>query len=830
MSSLRRDGPVAIPDEVANADIGTLGIALALAAAGHKVLPVRAGTKNPGSVVGAGYPAKASGDPHQLAEWFAGTDHGAALLTGARDLVVIDVDNPKAFAEGAPALAVAVLGSLAAPFQSTRRSVPGRGHYVFTAPPGRRFGLSAGALPGCDVRAGNGVIMVAGRHPDPDGWYRWQRTGPIPELPAAVAAVLPDAGETAEASSAAAVAAFCAEHTTPARSPGGFAAVVRGFQREVAAGGSRHTAAVTACCWAAREALADAYPAADAFAALAEVFVAAMADGAGGSRRVLDAAGARAEHAGIVQWAVAQALEVARDACIARLQRHDGKPSPAELFAGVWTGTSPSRTRPEIAQAGGGVAATPPSGADPGSDDGEGASVVETAGRGESGAAVPRGLDESFWSARPVLANIRQAAHARNRSAEVVLLSVLARLASLQHHETRVDTGLGPASLNMMVCAVGPSGAGKTSGIAIARDLIEAPVEIHGLRGDGYRDGIPLGSGEGLPELYMGMTAERHPTATNEDGSPKLVKRRGQVRFNVFAHVDEGEQMFRLAERSGSTLMPTLRSAWVAETIGQANASEETTRIIPAGRYSLGLVVGLQPTKAGPLFDDAAGGTPQRFLFASTSDPTIPKDVVEFPGLITSMLPPCSQTITMDDTIRARLRAEDRAVNTGELVRADLNAHQPLHLVKVSALLALLDGRAHVTEEDWGLARQVWESSCQVRETVLAEVKHAAAQEHARHAHRKVVEQRLIREDEISARDARLAKIEAAATVTVARRVWKHGGCRRRDLDRATSSRYRAEYGSELTEVAIERAIERGFIDPKGDDGYVPGAVRPEGA
>jgi hypothetical protein len=38
-------------------------------------------------------------------------------------------------------------------------------------------------------------------------------------------------------------------------------------------------------------------------------------------------------------------------------------------------------------------------------------------------------------------------------------------------------------------------------------------------------------------------------------------------------------------------------------------------------------------------------------------------------------------------------------------------------------------------------------------------------------------EPRLIREDEMSARDGWLAKIENATTEAIARRVWKHGSC-----------------------------------------------------
>ena len=81
-----------IPDDINELD--PLTAALAYASAGWYVLPVRTGTKHPGSVVGDSWPALSSRDPKTIAGWFAGTSHGIALHCGRSGAVVLDVDDP----------------------------------------------------------------------------------------------------------------------------------------------------------------------------------------------------------------------------------------------------------------------------------------------------------------------------------------------------------------------------------------------------------------------------------------------------------------------------------------------------------------------------------------------------------------------------------------------------------------------------------------------------------------------------------------------------------------------------------------------------------------
>ena len=112
----------------------------------------------------------------------------------------------------------------------------------------------------------------------------------------------------------------------------------------------------------------------------------------------------------------------------------------------------------------------------------------------------------------------------------------------------------------------------------------------------------PLGSGEGLIEAYLGTVDE-----LDDNGKPRKVRR--QVNRSLLATLDEGQALGELGSRKGATLLPTIRSAWTGDALGQANASEERPRHLPGGAYRFALVAGFQTEHATALLDDVAGGT-----------------------------------------------------------------------------------------------------------------------------------------------------------------------------------------------------------------------------
>ncbi len=280
---------------VLSEDGDTLDAAFAYAKAGWHVLPVLRGQKNPGSVVGKDWPRLSSRDPMQLVAWWSGTDHGIALHAGRSGAVIFDVDHPEALPE---LLALHLDG---APYQSTRTDEPGRGHYVFAVPAGSTLGNGTGALGKGwgEVRGTNGVIICAPSvHEKAEGRYAWEVVGPVPVLPVELLDALPTpTGTPTNAATDAQVEAFLDRHTG-STDPAMLQGPLTRYADDVAAGGSRHEAALSVTCWAMREAAEGRYSAREAAEKIGQTFGESLAADRGRSPR--------SEWAGILAWAVAQ--------------------------------------------------------------------------------------------------------------------------------------------------------------------------------------------------------------------------------------------------------------------------------------------------------------------------------------------------------------------------------------------------------------------------------------------------------------------------------------------------------------------------------------------
>ncbi|MBV8542552.1 MAG: bifunctional DNA primase/polymerase [Pseudonocardiales bacterium] len=290
-----------------DADVDVLTAALAYARVGWYVVPVRRGTKHPGSVLGDRWQHQSSRDPETIVAWFAGTDHGVALHVGRSGAVVFDVDDPPRM----PAVLSTAIKRDEPPYQSTRTSVESRGHYLYAAPPDRQLGNSVGKLGRGwgEVRGRNGVIIACPSEHEKaatGGRYRWLRAGAVPVLPDDLAELLPDATEAVDAATDFEIRAFVEQHTEQ-KAPRLLSAVLRGFHRELDAGGSRHDAMITAACWAAREVRAGAYSAQVACGHLRAAFIESLKTPRAGSTRTATESMAAEEFAGIAAWAVGQA-------------------------------------------------------------------------------------------------------------------------------------------------------------------------------------------------------------------------------------------------------------------------------------------------------------------------------------------------------------------------------------------------------------------------------------------------------------------------------------------------------------------------------------------
>ena len=76
----------------------------------------------------------------------------------------------------------------------------------------------------------------------------------------------------------------------------------------------------------------------------------------------------------------------------------------------------------------------------------------------------------------------------------------------------------------------------------------------------------------------------------------------------VIFDVPEIDTLTGLASAHGSVLLPTVKSLAMGEQLGQANATKDTRRNVPAHSYRACLSVGAQPGHTDVLFEDFKGG------------------------------------------------------------------------------------------------------------------------------------------------------------------------------------------------------------------------------
>ena len=318
--------------------------------------------------------------------------------------------------------------------------------------------------------------------------------------------------------------------------------------------------------------------------------------------------------------------------------------------------------------------------------------------------------DDEFWASRAFLARIRDQSYARLASPWSVLgVAICRALAHVPPWITLPPVIGGRGSLNTFVALVGRSGTGKGISEAVAAELV--PFDD--------LDNIavaPVGSGEGLAHSYVvrrGKDLER-------------------VRQSCLFSVPEVDTLTSIGGRQGATIMSKLRSAYSGEEIGFSYADPAKRLLVGAHNYRLAMVVGVQPERAGPLFADSAGGTPQRFVWLPANDPAIGSTPgaeggpIEVTSLADWGSYPCHVDIPdiARDTIRnahiARARGEGNA----------LDGHALQTREKVMVALCALDGRTIPDEWDWYLAGAVMAVSDRTR----GDIERAAAEATRREA------------------------------------------------------------------------------------------------
>lgn len=416
-------------------------------------------------------------------------------------------------------------------------------------------------------------------------------------------------------------------------------------------------------------------------------------------------------------------------------------------------------------------------------------------------------LPDDFWTARPFLEHIQQAARSRLVAPTALLGHVLAYVAAYTPPTYCVPPYIGGNTpLSLFVAQVAHSGGGKSSPARVVDDLLPTLPTVYS-----------LGSGEGLIETYLEEVEER------VDG--KKIRRKQQTRFGAVFHLDEGAALADMGNRKGSTIFPTLRSAWMGAPIGTANSSQDTRRQLDAAAYSLGVTFLFQPSKARPLFDDVDGGLPQRFLFIEPTDtdapdiepdwpgplPWTPKALSRIEGRVTHH--PLNYPAHVADTIRTERKQHLR----GQLSVGPLDAHRNLHRLKIAGLFAILDGnRTDVTDDDWTLAGILLDYSDAVRASVLRQLSAEDTRKENAATAKAVTRNRVLS-------DAEEHRAFDAALRAVARKAAANAGqtFTRGDLSRAVASKHRQLV---TMEDVISKAVEKGYLGVTADDRYTLGA------
>lgn len=438
-------------------------------------------------------------------------------------------------------------------------------------------------------------------------------------------------------------------------------------------------------------------------------------------------------------------------------------------------------------------------------------------------------LPEEFWGSRELFKRVRQAAWANQAHPDAVLACVLARASGAIGHEVKFDSGRGPTgTLSLFVCLLAKSGIGKSEAAKAAETVVRLPRHLLDLDGstdmEVFRDGIGIGTGEGLAEAFMGWVERDTGEVKTTRGKvePITVKTRAVVRHRAYFYVDEGAMLTTLMnDRKGSTLGATLRTAWSGGTLGQANAKEETTRFVKGGLYALGIAIGYQPSTAVELLSDVGPGTPQRFLWFGAQDTEMPEGRTSWPEPI-DLIPDGMQAGVIDfpDELKDWFHRQTRAKHLGEVEFDELDSHEPLMRAKLTALLCYLDGRMLVNRDDWVLAGMLWSVSKAIRDRLVRHRDQRRAE-----AERLERERRLEEASEIEMQKVTISADVERAARAIFRKVSN-------SFDPLKRYKVKENFGRDkpIFNVALAHARAMGWIDPEEPDGcLIIGATAPPG-
>ncbi|MCA2302732.1 hypothetical protein JF770_04110 [Mycobacterium intracellulare] len=418
--------------------------------------------------------------------------------------------------------------------------------------------------------------------------------------------------------------------------------------------------------------------------------------------------------------------------------------------------------------------------------------------------------DRPFWYGRESLQQIYQTARGRLVSPWAVLAHCAANALSVVPPFVQLPPLIGgPGSLNMLFATVARSGGGKDAAAAVADYLTPdatAPVRN-------------LGSGEGLVEEY------RIPAGKEDKKLGMPDDQRPAIRFVA----DEVDAVLALGSRTGSTILPTLRSSFSGATLGASTVRSGGFHLRKHS-YRLTLVMSVQPARAGWLLDDAGGGTPQRFAWFPARDPRADGRIGgerhnEAPLKLPTGPDRWGDThreLEVPELVSDYVRDAARRRNLDLEDEEELDGHAVFAREKIAMALAVLDGRTEMTSADWTFAGIAMEVSDLTRDWVRDS---AEAQKVADAAERG----RMLGVSNVGRKEEEHAHIQLRVQRFGARMVryvtasWKSTGqpLTRNDLLRRFDSRERAWFNEALLVATQCGALE---VDRNGAF-WLPGCV-----
>jgi len=374
-------------------------------------------------------------------------------------------------------------------------------------------------------------------------------------------------------------------------------------------------------------------------------------------------------------------------------------------------------------------------------------------------------LSEEWWQQTPVLEHIALAADSRVISREAVLATTLVNVAAHIPPALHLPGPPRRGAPNLIVITPARPGSGKGSAADCANVLVPPPVNTKR---------IPLGTAEGLVKTFF----QKNPDKEDRKDRPSI-----RHRYPVIVRTDEIGvfiQQTGRASASGEGLVAQLKQMCSGETLGFGYATDDKRLIVDPLSYRAGMICGVAPAKAAPLFDDRGGGLPERMHFALAFAEHVPADdeidlIPADPGPLQWSNPYKSNTtepfneIRIDDDVLRTMELERLAQLRSDYAGSDLDVHRTYNRLRLAIALAYLHGETAVTMMWHKMAEDVMCSSDSTRQWLLDQINDEQRRTNAATDNRYA--NRAVTVDEAVAKRQEARELER--TLQGARKIWE---------------------------------------------------------